>query len=433
MHPIIAAALPEPHPAMMLPFVLLLLAIALMPFINGKWWHHHYAKVAVALGAITAAYYLWVLDAPGRLGHVAHEYFSFLALVGSLFVVAGGIHIRVKGEATPSVNCLFLLVGALLANVIGTTGASMLLIRPWIRMNKYRITAYHIVFFIFIVSNVGGCLTPIGDPPLFLGYLKGVPFWWVLQKCWPAWAVCVFLLVLAFYIIDQGNFLRAPRRVREAQTESETWRMSGGMNLIFLGLILGAVFLRQPPGLSEALMVLAAAGSYWTTPKSVHEANDFNFGPIREVAWLFLGIFATMVPALDYLQLHARELGLSSPMQFYWLAGSLSSVLDNAPTYLAFLAAAMGLQGLNLDNPEHILQLAATQEVQLVAISLGAVFFGAMTYIGNGPNFMVKAIAEQAQVKTPDFLSYVFKYAAPILLPILGVVGFLFFSRWRVF
>src|ERR1043166_4959865 len=183
---LLAAATLEPHPLMILPFGAMLLSICLMPFINGAWWHHHYPKVAVALGTITAVYYFFILRNPERMLHVLHEYVSFIALIGSLFVVSGGIHIRVKGEATPLINCLFLFLGAVLANVIGTTGASMLLIRPWIRMNKYRMTAFHVVFFIFIVSNVGGCLTPIGDPPLFLGYLKGVPFWWVFTKCWPA-------------------------------------------------------------------------------------------------------------------------------------------------------------------------------------------------------------------------------------------------------
>jgi Na+/H+ antiporter NhaD/arsenite permease-like protein len=365
--------------------------------------------------------------------HVAHEYLSFIALIGSLFVVSGGIHIRVKGEATPAINCLFLFVGAVLANVIGTTGASMLLIRPWIRMNKYRITTFHFVFFIFIVSNIGGCLTPIGDPPLFLGYLKGVPFWWVLEKCWAAWLIAVLFLIGVFYALDRRNFLRAPRDVREAETMQETWKFDGLRNLGFLALILAAIFLRNPPGLSEALMLAAAVGSYFATPKPIHEANEFNFQPIREVGWLFVGIFATMVPALDYLEVHAKELGLSSEVAFFWLSGVLSAVLDNAPTYLTFLAAAMGLHGLSLNDPAEVRQLVAMRDHELIAVSLGAVFFGAMTYIGNGPNFMVKAIAEHAKVKTPGFFAYLVKYAVPILLPLFVLISILFFSRWRVF
>ena len=428
-----AAVGQEPHPAMIVPFALMLLAIALMPFIHQHWWERHYPKVAMTLGAVTSLYYVFVLGNSGRMLHVGYEYVSFIALVGSLFVVSGGIHIDVKGEAKPWVNCLLLFVGAVLANVIGTTGASMLLIRPWIRMNKYRITGFHIVFFIFIISNVGGCLTPIGDPPLFLGYLKGVPFWWVLEKCWAAWAITVGGLIAIFYFLDRRNFLRAPRAVREEETREEIWKIEGWRNVGFLALILAAVFIKQPDGLSEALMVAAGVGSWFATPKRIHEANAFNFHPIREVAWLFVGIFATMVPALDYLEVHSGKLGLDSEMKFFWLTGLLSGALDNAPTYLTFLAAAMGLHNLSLNDPEHVRQLVATHDHELIAISLGAVFFGAMTYIGNGPNFMVKSIAEQARVKTPSFFAYLFKFAVPILIPLMVLISLLFFSRWRVF
>ena len=418
---------------MMLPFAAMLLAIALMPFINLRWWERHFPKVAVGLGAVTTIYYVFVLGNAGRMLHVAHEYVSFIALIGSLFVVAGGIHIDVKGEAKPIVNCLFLFIGAVLANFIGTTGASMLLIRPWIRMNKYRITSFHTVFFIFIVSNVGGCLTPIGDPPLFLGYLKGVPFWWVLQKCWIAWTIAVGGLIAIFYILDRRNFLRAPREVREAETRKEIWTIDGWRNVAFIVLILAAVFIQRPTGVREVLMLAAAVSSWFATPKRVHEANAFNFHPIREVAWLFVGIFATMVTALDYLENHAGTLGLDSETKFFWLTGVLSGALDNAPTYLTFLAAAMGLHDLSLNNPDHVRQLVATHDHELIAISLGAVFFGAMTYIGNGPNFMVKSISEQAGVKTPGFFAYLVKYALPILIPLMVVISLLFFSRWRVF
>ncbi len=430
---LLASATAGPHPAMILPFALMLLAIAVMPFIHLHWWERHFPKVAMGLGAVTTIYYVFVLGNAGRMLHVGHEYVSFIALIGSLFVVAGGIHIDVKGEAKPWINCLFLFIGAMLANLIGTTGASMLLIRPWIRMNKDRITAFHIVFFIFIVSNVGGCLTPIGDPPLFLGYIKGVPFWWVLQKCWIAWAIAVAGLLAIFYGFDRHNFRRAPQAVREVETRQEIWRIEGWRNVGFLALILAAVFIKEPVGLSEALMVAAAVGSWFATPKRIHEANAFNFLPIREVAWLFVGIFATMVPALDYLEIHAGQLGLDSEMKFFWLTGTLSAALDNAPTYLTFLAAAMGLHNLSLNNPEHVRQLVATHDHELVAISLGAVFFGAITYIGNGPNFMVKSIAEQARVKTPSFFAYLFKYALPILIPLMALIALLFFSRWRMF
>src|SRR5881296_3479955 len=204
----------NPNPWMIVPFGVLLAAIALAPLFFADWWHKHYPKVAYALGAVTLLYYFVGLKAFGRVGNVALEYVSFIVLIGSLFVVSGGIHINVRGEATPMANVLFLLIGAVIANLFGTTGASMLLIRPWLRMNKYRITAHHVVFFIFIVSNVGGCLTPIGDPPLFLGYLKGVPFWWVAEHCWPMWVLGVGMLLFIFYLLDSHNYMRAPRAVR---------------------------------------------------------------------------------------------------------------------------------------------------------------------------------------------------------------------------
>lgn len=420
-----------PSPWMILPFAIMLLSIAIAPLTIPHWWHRWFPVVSVALGTVSVVYYLFVLRQPAPILHVAEEYVSFIALIGSLFVVAGGIHIRVKGQATPAINCLYLVIGAALANVIGTTGASMLLIRPWLRMNKYRITTFHVVFFIFIVSNVGGCLTPIGDPPLFLGYLKGVPFWWTLQNCGPAWLAGVLGLTGVFYVIDRHNFLRAPKDIREKETAHEEWHFAGLHNLAFIALILFAVF--QPLGWRESLMVAAAVGSWFTTRRSIHESNQFTFFPIKEVAWLFVGIFATMVPALQYLGLHAGQFGLQTPMQFYWLTGALSGVLDNAPTYLAFLATAFGLNGLNMDNRADMVAFAAQHAHLLKAISVGAVFFGAMTYIGNGPNFMVKAIAEHQKVETPTFIGYILRFSLPILLPFLFLIGILFFSRWAVF
>jgi Na+/H+ antiporter NhaD/arsenite permease-like protein len=412
---------------MVAPFIVLLAAIAIMPFVHHRWWEKSYHVVAVALGGITAVYYLLALHAGGRLLHLAHEYVTFIALIGSLFVAAGGIHIRTKGESTPLINCVWLLGGALLANLLGTTGASMLLIRPWLRMNHYRLTAYHVVFFIFIVSNVGGCLTPIGDPPLFLGFLKGVPFWWVAQRCLLPWAVAVGSLLGIFYLLDRRNFARAPEPVRREHTAHEAWAILGLHNVVFLAVIVGAVFIEHPVGLRESLMVAAALGSYFSTPKAVHEANAFNFGPIKEVAWLFVGIFATMAPALDTLELHAPSLGLDSPLKFYALTGLLSGLLDNAPTYLTFLAAGLGNYGLSIDQTADVAKYVAEHEGPLRAISLGAVFFGALTYIGNGPNFMVKAIAENAGMKMPSFFAYVFRYALPYLAPVLGLVGLVWF------
>lgn len=459
---------------MMLPFAVLLGLIALAPLLCAQWWEKHYPKVALALAAVTLGYYWFVLPHEARrtVLHTAADYAGFIALIGSLFVVSGGIHLTVKGEATPLANVIFLFIGAVIANLLGTTGASMLLIRPWLRMNKYRVTAHHVVFFIFIVSNVGGCLTPIGDPPLFLGYLKGIPFMWVVSHCWPMWATGLGILLAMFYVIDARNFLRAPKKVRAELAEApDVWRFEGLGNLFFLGVIVAAVF--APSIIRETVMILAAIGSYFTTRKSVHEANHFNFHPIREVAVLFIGIFATMMPALDWLQLNAGKFGDPSASLFYWGSGTLSSVLDNAPTYLSFLSAAQGafVSQSMLDQVQALVQtgganLAAASEpvrtaytalhayfplalsaktvtpanIQIafllgnaelnrfiIAVSIGAVFFGACTYIGNGPNFMVKAMAQQAKVHAPSFLGYVLKYTLPFMLPMLLAVWWLFF------
>ncbi|HTL71585.1 MAG TPA: sodium:proton antiporter [Candidatus Eisenbacteria bacterium] len=408
------------------PFALLLGAIAVLPLTRKHWWEKNFALVSFGLAAVVACRYAFLLRDTAPLGHTALEYFSFIVLIGSLFTVSGGIHIRVKGEATPAVNCLYLLIGAVLANLLGTTGASMVLVRPWLRMNKYRLTAHHVVFFIFIVSNVGGGLTPIGDPPLFLGYLRGVPFFWVLSSVWPIWAMTLALLLAIFFVIDSRNFLRAPKEVRAKETAHETWKFDGAHNVLFLAMILGSVFIGSPPFLREAVMIAAAVLSYKTTPKDVHESNDFNFGPIKEVAILFAGIFVTMLPALEWLERNADGLGIRSPGQFYWGSGVLSSVLDNAPTYLNFLAAAQGLFHAG-EGHAGVAALLAEHPAYIRAISVGSVFFGAVTYIGNGPNFLVKSIADQQKAHTPSFFGYFFRYSLPVLIPVFGLVWFLFF------
>ena len=422
-----------PGPLLLLPFVLQLLGIAVMPFLAHHWWERHYPKVAVVLGGFTGGYYLLVYHDAHRVGEALHEYGSFVILMAALFIVAGGIHIVIRGEMRPSGNLLFLLGGAVLANFIGTTGASMLLIRPWIRMNKYRFTEFHAVFFIFLVSNVGGALTPIGDPPLFLGFLKGVPFFWTLLHLWQPWLVVILILGGIFYLMDRENFLRAPRAVRSVQVaqpqedETSAWSLDGAGNLLPLGMIIGAVFLPSP--WRESVMAVTALLSWYLTPRLIHQQNDFSFAPIKEVAWIFFGIFLTMIPALDHLGHHAPALAASIGMgstHFYYATGILSSVLDNAPTYLAFLSVEMGLQGGSLNHPHDIIRVASEDPAHLMAISLGAVFFGAMTYIGNGPNFMVKSIVTGAGVKCPDFFGYILRYALPILLPVLALAGWIF-------
>jgi Na+/H+ antiporter NhaD/arsenite permease-like protein len=444
------------------PFALLLLLIATMPLSPPRarhLWERFYPLVAIGLGALVALYYLLLRERGGaRVAGTLEDYISFVVLIGSLFLVAAGIHIRVRGEARPAANLVFLSVGAVLANIIGTTGASMVLIRPWVQMNRYRITAYHTVFFIFVVSNVGGALTPIGDPPLFLGYLHGVPFFWLVEKAAPAWGLALALLLGVFYVLDRRNFLRAPRRVRERETARDPLvTVEGLQNMLFLALIMGGVFVTDRFFARELVMVSAAAASYVFTRPSIREANRFSFDPIREVAVLFAGIFLTMMPALDYLEHHGQEFGFRTPFAYYFATGTLSSVLDNAPTYLNFLtlaeaaatppelqerarvaaesARAARAEGAReavlitwLIDPESRTESGRPALRFVVAVSLGAVFFGAMTYIGNGPNFMVKSIAESVGVRVPTFFGYVAKYSLPMLLPILVVVGWLFLT-----
>jgi len=351
----------------------------------------------------------------------------FISLLAALFTISGGIFIGSKGFATPFRNVLFLLFGAVLANLIGTTGASMLLIRPFIKSNKHRITAFHIVFFIFIVSNVGGALTPIGDPPLFLGYLKGIPFFWIIGKVFLKWAIALGLLLLIFYIFDVINFKKQPKTEQKLEERSpEKLEMKGLYNFGFLAIVILAVFLTEPIFLREIIMLGAAFASYKLTNDKIHQKNEFNFKPIIEVSWLFIGIFITMTPALQLLSTHAYDMNLSTPSKYYWLTGSLSAFLDNAPTYLTFLSASMGFHGLDINNIDHLHFFIDSKAAYVVAISISAVFFGAMTYIGNGPNFMVKSVADHQKIKTPSFFGYMFKYSIPILLPIYALIWWLF-------
>jgi Na+/H+ antiporter NhaD/arsenite permease-like protein len=428
-----AAAIPA---ALVLPFGLLLLLIAIVP-LGPQWgkhvWEKYYAHIAVGLGLIPATYYLLRLPSGGlSVLLTLEDYLSFICLIGSLFVVAGGIVIRVKGDGTPFNNTLFLALGAIVANIIGTTGASMLLIRPWIRMNQYRFTPFHVVFFIFLISNCGGALTPIGDPPLFLGYLNGVPFFWLVTHAILPWATCNALILVAFYFFDRWNYAAVDASLPPESGRTREWSFEGLHNGVFLLVIIAAVFIPDLYFLREAVMAGAAVASYLTTPKPIYAHNNFNFGPVKEVGWIFVGIFLTMRPALDYLGQHGQELGFEHPLHFYFSAGALSSVLDNAPTYLNFLKLAqISLLGENagpLDGPQGVTHLLAHYPNFIITVSLGAVFFGAMTYIGNGPNFMVKSIADNAGVKSPSFFGYILRYSLPVLLPILILVGWLFNS-----
>ncbi len=408
---------------MLTPFIALLLAIALVPFVNRSWWDRYYPHVSLGLGFVVLAYYTLYLDYH-RMVHVGLDYLSFIALIGSLFVAAGGIFLHTERHATPLMNAALLAIGAVVSNLVGTTGASMLLIRPFIRINKPRIRSFHVVFFIFIVSNIGGALTPIGDPPLFLGYLNGVPFHWTILNIWHIWLLALALVLGVFFLIDTYSYRRWVETAHHAVRGSR-FHLVGAQNFIFLFIILAAVFAASP--VRELIMAGAAAAAYRFGRKDALRANEFTFAPIKEVAILFAGIFATMVPALDWLALNADRLGIRSPGQYYWGSGLLSSFLDNAPTYLNFLSAALGLHQFTLGDPSHMKIFVAEHGRFLQAISVGSVFFGANTYIGNGPNFMVKSIAEHSGVECPSFFGYIFKYSIPVLIPVFTVVWLLFF------
>ena len=431
------------------PFVLLLTSIAVVPFVNRLWWDKNYWMTSLGLGILVVGSYGLLLGGGARLLRTSYEYISFISLIGSLFVVAGGIHIHIRGKASPWENVMYLATGAVLSNLLGTTGASMVLIRPYLRTNKYRFRGYHLAFFIFLVGNIGGALTPIGDPPLFLGYLKGVPFLWVLSNVSEIWVLTVSLVLLLFFMIDYFFYRRESAKVQSVAAEIDEPQVLGIHNVFFLFIILGSVFIQKPLLLREIVMWGAALGSFYTTGEEIHHKNQFTFHPIKEVAVLFAGIFATMIPALDWLDLHAASLSIVTPGQYFWATGVLSSVLDNAPTYLSFLTASFGLHGASVDNLRHMqvmlgnvapdslglpnplhpgaLAITASTWKYIQSVSVGAVFFGAMTYIGNGPNFMIKAIAEHAGVDCPSFFGYIVKYSVPILIPVFLIVWWTFF------
>ncbi len=424
-----------PNVLMVIPFVLLLIMIATGPIFYHHFWERNYPKIALALGLITMVYYWFVLHDTHSLLHTAAEYFSFIALLSSLFYASAGIMIKVDKKATPLLNVAILFFGAIIANFIGTTGASMLLIRPFIKINQDRVKPYLVVFFIFIVSNIGGALTPIGDPPLFLGFLRGINFFWFVEHIWYIWLPTVSLILIIFYFFDIRN--KGDESEREYTGKIE---FKGAKNLIYLGIILVAVFVDPnviswvpslapfPIGLREIIQFSVVLFAIKTSDKEILKYNEFDAEPIREVAFLFIGIFATMIPALQLISHEANVLGDQLTVgTFYWSTGLLSGVLDNAPTYLNFLSAALGKFGLDLNTAADVQTFVVNHEIFLQAISVGAVFFGAMTYIGNGPNFMVKSIVESAGIKMPSFFTYMVKYSIPILIPVFILVWVVFY------
>ncbi|MEE8556003.1 MAG: sodium:proton antiporter [bacterium] len=431
------------------PFVGILLSIALFPLLAHHFWERHYPKISAAW--LVLAIILMYLSVPAdvsfaeaygaRFFVTSEEYIAFIVLLGSLFVISGGVYISGDLNGSPTVNTVIILIGTLLASVIGTTGAAMLLVRPIIRANASREYQSHVVlFFIFLVCNIGGSLTPIGDPPLFLGFLKGIPFQWTLVLT-PHWAFTVAIVLVGFYLLDLYLYRREGLTATAPQGPREPIRVHGSVNfLLLLGVVALVIMsgvlhfetvipvgdlgtLHIPALLRDGGLLVLAAISLAITSKHIRQSNNFNFEPILEVAYLFVGIFTCMIPALMLLNARGGELGLDSPASYFWATGILSAFLDNAPTYLTFLATAMGSLGL-----EQAVEMTQDPDAAAIlkGISVGAVFMGALTYIGNGPNFMVKAIAEGSGVRMPSFFGYLL-YSMVVLLPVFVLVTIVFF------
>jgi len=430
------------------PFALILLCIAVMPLAAPHWWESNRNKGIVS-ALLSLPFAGWLVLSFGTAGaheinHAVLDYLSFMALLGSLFVISGGVVVRGSLAGTPLANSAMLGIGAVLANLIGTTGASMVLVRPLLRAVAERKRKVHIVvFFIFVVSNCGGLLTPLGDPPLFLGFLKGVPFDWTL-RLWKEWLLVNGVLILLFNFIDQHllakDELENPQEpLLEEMIEHQPLRIGGWHNFFFLARVVLVIIGKGqewgttpepwPFGMQEGMMLALAFAAYVTTSDGLRAENRFTFGPIIEVAVLFAGIFVTMVAPLLVLNSRGASLGIDSPLAYFWATGLLSSFLDNAPTYLTFAATAAGQLGVSVEGATYLgafLARGPLADELLAAISCGAVFMGANTYIGNGPNFMVKAIAEENGVQMPSFFGYM-AWSGAILIPIFGFVSLVFF------
>jgi len=436
-----------------LPFLGILLSIAIFPLLAPRFWHHRYPAVAAAWALLLVVPFVLAYGRPavGAILHMAIiDYVPFIILIGTLFTIGGGILVRGSLRGSPAVNAAILAIGTALASWIGTTGAAVLLIRPLLRANRdRRRTAHTVVFFIFLVANIGGSLTPLGDPPLFLGFLTGVPFFWTLSL-WSETLLVAVLTLLAYVVLDVMRWRREDPEVRAPRlTPREPLRIEGWHNFLFLAGVLAAVIgsgLWHPGSvvllgvhqqvqnvLRDGVLILLALGSLLTTRRQIREDNGYTWGPIREVAILFAGIFATIIPPL--LMLRAGEHGalagvvrsVNTPAAYFWVTGALSSVLDNAPTYLTFLSTALGRLFPLVPEREAVMRLIAEHGVFLKAIATGAVFMGANTYIGNAPNFMVKSIAEEAGVEMPSFFGYIVKFTLPFLLPIFLFATYVFF------
>jgi Na+/H+ antiporter NhaD/arsenite permease-like protein len=421
----------------MLPFVLMLLSIAVFPLFLNHFWEKNKNKLAVAIVlSIPIIIYLFTAGLSEKLFEtIVFDYIPFIILLGALFTITGGIFLTGDIEAKPIINTLFLAIGAVLASLMGTTGAAMLLIRPVIQTNKERVFKVHtILFFIGIVANCGGLLTPLGDPPLFMMYLRGAPFTWFL-KLTPEWFLTNLLLLIVYFVVDSYYHKKEPAKAIIAdKLNIRPIKVHGNLNFIWLiGVVLSVAFLNEQylpfirenhyfKFIREGAILGMGILSLLFTPNLLRVSNNFTWEPIKEVAYLFLGIFITMVPCLLFLESNAKTLGVASVNQFYYFTGALSSFLDNTPTAVTFHSLALGL-GINTGT-----LVAGIPEEILKAISVGAVLFGSMTYIGNGPNFMVKAVAEENNIKMPDFFAYIYKFSLIVLLPIFIIVQLLLMS-----
>ncbi|MCE5212185.1 MAG: sodium:proton antiporter [Deltaproteobacteria bacterium] len=434
-----------------LPFAGILLSIALMPLFLPHFWHHHFPKVSAFWALVLAIPFMYYFRdvAVYEIAHIFMiDYIPFIILLWALYTVSGGIYIQGTLKGTPAVNTLILLVGTFLASVIGTTGASILLIRPILRSNAWRVHKAHtVVFFIFLVSNIGGALTPLGDPPLFLGFLHGVPFFWTMHIL-PEMAFASAVLLALYFILD-SYYYKKEIKTDAPDAAPEPIKIEGSCNFIFMAVILAAVLFSGTVKLGEvdiagihqtienlikdAVLILMGILSLVLTRKEVRQGNDFSWAPILEVAYLFAGIFITIIPALAILK--AGEQGalawlvksVNTPTHYFWATGILSSFLDNAPTYLTFFNSALAKFYPGVPEAGAVAGLIVENIPHLAAISAGAVFMGANTYIGNAPNFMMKSIAEEAGVKMPSFFGYMFKYSIPILVVLFIVITFIFF------
>lgn len=421
----------------LLPFLLMLLSIAIFPLFWNRLWEKNSNKLIIAIIlSFPVTIFLFLTGLEERLIEtIVFDYLPFIILLGSLFTITGGIYLSGDIEAKPTINTLFLGIGAILASLMGTTGAAMLLIRPVIQTNKERKYKVHtILFFIGIIANCGGLLTPLGDPPLFMMYLRGAPFEWFLNLL-PEWFVTNFLLLALYYVFDRHYYKRErPEDIKIDRVSIRPIKVEGKINFYWLvGVVLSVAFLNEQyfefvktnhyyRFIREAAIFTMAAFSLLFTPKLTRVSNNFTWEPIKEVAYLFFGIFITMVPCLLYLETNAATLGVSSPQQFYYFTGLLSSFLDNTPTAVTFHSLALGL------GAQAPVLVAGIPEELLKSISVAAVLFGSITYIGNGPNFMVKAVAEENNIKMPSFFAYMYKFSLIILLPIFIIIQLLFLT-----